>query len=302
MSAMTPLQTPRTIPEYLEQLRAALAGADPALVQDALYDAEEYLRAELAEHPGTDEATMLATVATSYGAPDEVADIYRVQETTVTKAMRSPPPAPRKSWLGRFFGVALDPHTYGSLFYMLLALPLGILYFTWAVTGVSLGAGLIILIIGIPFIVLFIGTVYALSLVEGRLVETLLGERMPRRPHVPTREGGFLERVKEIVAEPRTWSTLLYMVLMLPLGIVYFTAIVTLLSLSFGFTFGGVMTVLWQLGFVWVDGMTLQPDWLAPFAWLLVPLGILLFFGTLHLARAIGHMHGTLAKHMLVRG
>ena len=37
---MTPLQTPRTIPEYLEQLRAALGGADPALVQDALYDAE----------------------------------------------------------------------------------------------------------------------------------------------------------------------------------------------------------------------------------------------------------------------
>lgn len=39
---------PTTIPEYLDRLRAALAGADPALVQDALYDAEEYLRAELA--------------------------------------------------------------------------------------------------------------------------------------------------------------------------------------------------------------------------------------------------------------
>jgi uncharacterized membrane protein len=302
MNTMHNPSLPTTIPDYLAQLRAALAGADPALVQDALYDAEEYLRAELAEHPGTDEATMLATVATSYGAPDEVADIYRVQETTVTKAMRSPPPARRKSWLGRFFGVALDPHTYGSLFYMLLALPLGILYFTWAVTGVSLSAGLLILIIGVPFIVLFIGTVYALSLVEGRLVETLLGERMPRRPHVPARQGGFLERVKEIVAEPRTWSTLLYMVLMLPLGIVYFTAIVTLLSLSFGFTFGGVVTVLWQLGFVWIDGAYIQPDWLEPFAFLLVPLGIALFFGTLHLARGIGRLHGTLAKHMLVRG
>ena len=46
---------PRTIPEYLEQLRAALAGADPALVQDALYDAEEYLRSELAEQAGRSE-------------------------------------------------------------------------------------------------------------------------------------------------------------------------------------------------------------------------------------------------------
>src|ERR1051325_2860228 len=46
------MNTPRTIAQYLEQLRAALAGADPALIQDALYDAEEHLRAELQEHPG----------------------------------------------------------------------------------------------------------------------------------------------------------------------------------------------------------------------------------------------------------
>src|SRR3546814_16957995 len=39
---------PTTIAEYLDQLRRALAGADPALVQDALYDAEEYLRSEMA--------------------------------------------------------------------------------------------------------------------------------------------------------------------------------------------------------------------------------------------------------------
>ena len=31
---------PTSIPAYLDQLRRALAGADPALVQDALYDAE----------------------------------------------------------------------------------------------------------------------------------------------------------------------------------------------------------------------------------------------------------------------
>ena len=68
---------PTTIPEYLEHLRRSLAGADPALVQDALYDAEEYLRSELAENPGKSEADVIVAVASSYGAPDEVADIYR---------------------------------------------------------------------------------------------------------------------------------------------------------------------------------------------------------------------------------
>ena len=42
---------PRSIDEYLRQLRSALAGEDAALIQDALYDAEEYLRAEVAAHP-----------------------------------------------------------------------------------------------------------------------------------------------------------------------------------------------------------------------------------------------------------
>ena len=51
-----PRPLPTTIPEYLAQLRQALAGADPAMIQDALYDAEEYLRSELAEQSGRSEA------------------------------------------------------------------------------------------------------------------------------------------------------------------------------------------------------------------------------------------------------
>ena len=78
---VTPL--PQSIPEYLDQLRAALAGADPALVQDALYDAEEYLRSEMSERPNVAEADVIAAVAGSYGAPEEVAEIYRDTEARV---------------------------------------------------------------------------------------------------------------------------------------------------------------------------------------------------------------------------
>ena len=119
---------PTTIPEYLEQLRAALAGADKAMIQDAVYDAEEYLRSELAENPGKSEAEVIASVAGSYGAPEEVADIYRETEVTVAKALRPPVPPKRKSLLGRFFGVAADARTYGALFYMLLSLATGIVW------------------------------------------------------------------------------------------------------------------------------------------------------------------------------
>ena len=74
---------PRTIDEYLKQLRSALAGEDAALIQDALYDAEEYLRAEVASHPQRSEADVLELIASTYGAPEEVAAAYRDTEAKV---------------------------------------------------------------------------------------------------------------------------------------------------------------------------------------------------------------------------
>ncbi|MGI8559929.1 MAG: DUF1700 domain-containing protein, partial [Luteimonas sp.] len=208
---------PTNIPDYLAHLRRSLAGADPALVQDALYDAEEYLRSELSENPSKSEAEVIAAVASSYGAPDEVAEIYRETEVRVETALRAPAPPVRKSALGRFFGVAADPRTYTSLFYMVLALATGVFYFTWVVAGLSLSLGLAVLIIGIPFAILFFGSVRVLSLVEGRIVEVMLGERMPRRPLYTVRGRSWLQRIGDMFTDPRTWSTMLYMLLMLPL-------------------------------------------------------------------------------------
>jgi hypothetical protein len=298
---MNTITLPTTIPEYLEQLRAALRGADPAMIQDAVYDAEEYLRSELAEQDGKSEAEVIASVAGSYGAPEEVAEIYRDTEVTVNRALRPPVAPKRTSFLGKFFGVIVDPRTYGALFYMLLSLATGIVYFTVVTTGVSLSLGLMILIIGIPLLVLFLGLIRVLSLVEGRIVEVLLGERMPRRPLYSQRGKGWLERIKEMFTDGRTWTAMLYFLLMLPLGIAYFTAAVTLLTTSlalivapFGYFFNDPGFDI-NFGHYAVGATT---PWLLP---LVSIAGVLLLFATLHLARAIGKLHGLLAKHLLVR-
>ena len=47
---------PTTIRAYLDALKACLRGQPPALIQDALADAEEYLRAERAQSPDEPEA------------------------------------------------------------------------------------------------------------------------------------------------------------------------------------------------------------------------------------------------------
>jgi uncharacterized membrane protein len=304
------MSAPRTINEYLHQLKAALRGADPALVQDALYDAEEHLRAELAEQPGRSEADMLAHVVGSYGAPDEVAELYRDQEIRIQRALRPPPPPRRRSLAGRFFGVAADPRTYGALFYMVLALATGIFYFTWVVAGVSMSAGFSVLIIGLPFVVLFFGSVRVLSLVEGRIVEAMLGARMPRRPPYPAQGQTLMQRIGGMFTDARTWTTLLYMLLMLPLGIAYFTIAVVLVSVAVGFIGA---PIVWAFAPRWMANAYVDerpivdwgfgshvPGW--GDAIVICVLGVLLLFATLHLARGLGRMHGHVARHLLVRG
>lgn len=295
-----PSRPPTSISEYLERLRVALAGADKALVQDALYDAEDYLRSEMAANPGRSEAEVIASVAGSYGAPDEVAEIYRDTEVRVQTALQAPQSRKPRTTLGRFFGVALEPRTYAALFYMLLSLATGIFYFTWVVTGASMSLGLSVLIIGIPFVILFFGSVRVLSLVEGRLVEVMLGERMPRRPLYTSTSATLMGRIMEMFTDPRTWATMLYMLLMLPLGIVYFTLAVTLLSVSLACIFAPLAMLVNALGWLSFSSsieFSGQP-YQMPFVFLG---GIVLLFATLHLARGIGHVHGQLAKNLLVK-
>jgi len=291
--------TPRTVEQYLDALRAALHGADPALVQDALFDAEEHLRAELAQHPADVEGDVLARIVSSYGAPDEVADAYRANEATIQKALKTPVPRAYGSALGRFFGVYADPRAYLCLLYLLLALVTGIAYFTFATVGLSLSLGLAILIIGVPFFLAFIGITRVVALAEGRIVESLLGVRMPRRPPYRDRDTPFWQRVVEMLKDPRTWSTLLYLLLMLPLGIFYFTFAVVGIIVSLATFLAPIAVLLYHAGLVQIDGTVEAPHpALLP---LISILGILLLTVTMHLARGLGYLHGQLARTLLVQ-
>jgi len=296
-------QGPVTVEGYLAELRAAFGTADRALVQDALYDAEEYLRAELANHPEQDEAALLRGIAASYGAPAEVAAAYQQTELTVQRALKAPRPQPRASALGRFFGVFTDPRSYGALFYMLFAMVTGIFYFTWAVTGTALSLAMIIMIFGIPLLVMFMASVRMFSLLEGRLVEVLLGVRMPRRPLYPEATP-LLARIGALLKDRRTWTTLLYMVVMMPLGILYFTVALV------GIILPMAMIVAPVLGAIFGDSSHYDGEWFhvddVGFGWpeslFLLPLGILGLTLTLHLVRGIGRLHGQLARALLVEG
>jgi tryptophan-rich sensory protein len=276
-----------------------LAGADPALVQDAIYDADEYLRSAMAEK-GDDPAAFDSAVE-AYGAPEEVAAAYQDTEHTVAAALRAPRPSAQRSNnpFARFFGVVADPQAWGALFYLLLALATGIAYFTIVVTGVSVTLGTLILVIGIPMALLTLAVVRAISLAEGRIVEGLLGVRMPRRPRtVEGRQGTIWERIKGWLVDWRTWTTMLYMVLQLPLGILYFTIVVTSLALSTALIALPIVQLAIDAPVIRMGsyGYLIDP-WAFP---LFVAAGLLGYLITLWVAKGIGFLHGQYAKVMLV--
>lgn len=285
------------IETYLEELRAALAGADPALVQDALYDAEEYLRAEMTD-AGDDAEGRFARVVEAYGTPEEVASAYRDAEITVAKALR--PAAPRKSGnpFARFFGALIDPRAYAALFYMLLSFVTGITYLVLVSVMLPLGLGLLPVGVGALVLLLFFAMVRAISLVEGRLVESLLGVRMPRRPRMVAEQGDVFMRMKGWFTDGRTWTSILYMVLQFVLGTVYFSLIVTMLSASAGlivWPFAQSVTdvPLIQIG---AYGYILQP-WAYPLVVIAGAFGVVLM---LNVCRMLGTAHAWYAKAMLV--
>jgi hypothetical protein len=288
---------------YLRQLKTEMKDCDRATVQDALSDAEEYLRNALdnlkANKPEVPEANTFSSVVEEYGTPAEIADAYRKIEARTSPSLVARTTRKNLSFFGRFFGVVIEPRAWGALLYLLFTLATGIIYFTWAVTGISLSLGLLILIIGIPIAGLFILSTRGLALLEGRMVEALLGIRMPRRPLFSPKDKGIWAKFKALLIDKYTWFSMVYMLIQLPLGITYFTVFITLISTSLAL----VAAPIWAWAFnlpVFTNNGTqyILNAWVTPF---LTVAGVILFFATLHLAKVIGGLHGKLAKAMLVR-
>ena len=219
-----------------------------------------------------------------YGTPAEIANAYRKIEAHTSPSLAVRTRRKNQSFLTRFFGVVIEPRAWGALLYLLFTLATGIIYFTWTITGISLSLGLLILIIGIPIAGLFILSTRGLALLEGRLVEALLGVRMPHRPLFSPQDKGIGAKFKTLLTDKYTWYSMVYMLLQLPLGIIYFTVLITLIAMSLGLIATPIVeSILNQPFFIVNNVQYFLNGWAVPFA---VIAGILLFFLTLHLAKS----------------
>ena len=123
---------------------------------------------------------------------------------------------------------------FPNLVYLLLALPLGILYFVILVTGYALGAGLIITLVGIPILVTMIFVTYLLGDLDRAMTSKLLGVKIAKPEAKPAKDDSARSILVTQLKSLEFWKEFIYLLLKMPLGVVAFTVTIVLISVSLG--------------------------------------------------------------------
>jgi hypothetical protein len=121
---------------------------------------------------------------------------------------------------------------------------------------------------------------------------------MPRRASFTDSSLSWKERLKLLLTGKSTWLSIIYMVLMLPIGIVYFTVMITLIAVSLVFLMSPITTIVFNVPLVTLGHTVYHlPAWMTL---LTAAFGVGLATATMHVARWTGAVHGKFAKALLV--
>lgn len=127
--------------------------------------------------------------------------------------------------------------TAGKFVFLFLAFPFGLLYFLITVIGLSVGLGTVVIWIGLPILFATLALLHGMAEVERRMVSNLLGISFPQRSYRAELDSrNFIKRFGSYLRDPLTWTSLIYMLLKLPLGIISFTLVLVLSIVSFAIT------------------------------------------------------------------
>lgn len=204
-----------------------------------------------------------------------------------------------------FFGVYLKGQTYLNILYMILLMPIGIIFFTYAVTLFSTSMGLLITIIGIFLLYFFLISLPYLMIVQGWLMKISTGIELPKHEVTFDENRTLIQKAWDALKNKVIWKTLLYFLFFaMPLGIITFTLAVTLISVGISLTF----VWLWPLIQYAVIGSVLDEPWVISNAvriiviigWVITPfIGFPILTGSLHLINRLAIWHGRLVVKIL---
>ena len=144
-----------------------------------------------------------------------------------------------------FFSVLGEARTYLNIVYILIAFPLSVVFFSLTIIGVSLSAGLLVIVAGF---FIFLGT---LMMVRGfrwldvQLTRVFLGATIPLgEKEVAT--SGVSDFVKKIFGSSLTWKCFVYyLFIKFPLDLIIWTVSISFLALTFDLLLAPVFDQFW---------------------------------------------------------
>ncbi len=214
-----------------------------------------------------------------------------------------------------FFNKTQKSTTIGSIVFLLLSFPFGLLYFILAVIGLSVGVSTIVIWIGLPILFATLVLIKGMAAVERSLVSGLLRIPFPYQRREPDQlRQVFLLRFGNLLRDPLTWTSTIYMLLKLPLGIVSFVLALTLPLVSVTIT----LLPLVYLVNLFVNAILLKngiqsTGYIIPYfievhgqfdlvmfvrSFVGVPVGIISWFATRFLLNGLAQVSGELAYAM----
>ncbi|MEU0537889.1 sensor domain-containing protein [Amycolatopsis tolypomycina] len=193
-----------------------------------------------------------------------------------------------------------DPPFGGSVVFLLMNLPLGVLAFGFLTALVSAGVGTAVVWVGVGLLAVVVLGVRGAARLERARVYALL-DRYIDLPYLPLPAGKQSARWKGRLKDPATWRDFAYFALLFPVGLVEFVLVTTFWSTSLALVFLPVY-------FRWLPGGEYRfPDWEVP--WLTVDstvealpwaaVGVLFVALSVALTKALAGTHARLAHALL---
>ncbi|OXM59445.1 sensor domain-containing protein [Amycolatopsis vastitatis] len=193
-----------------------------------------------------------------------------------------------------------DPPFGGSVVFLLMNLPLGVLAFGLLTSFTAAGLGTAVVWVGVGLLALVVLAVRGAARLERARVYALL-DRYVDLPYLPLPVGRQSLRWKARLKDPSTWRDLVYFFLLFPLGIVEFVLVTAFWSTSLALA-GLPIYFRWlpdgayyfpaeELRWLTVDSTVEALPWAA--------LGVLFIALSVALTKALAGMHARVANALL---
>lgn len=192
------------------------------------------------------------------------------------------------------------PRFWGSLAYLGMNFPLGIILFVGLVTLTAVGLGTAVIWVGLPLLALVVAGSRGIARLERARVYALLDTYI-QMPYRPLPESGQRDRWMTRVRDAATSRDVLYLLLLLPLGILEFTLLVAAWSVTLALV---AMPIYFRF---LPDGVYYFPS--EDYTWLVVDstmaalpwavLGLLFVPVSMALTKALATMHAGIATRLL---